>query len=82
MTVRDDKRSLIREGKAKILYDEGKGTDTIIQYFKDDATAFNALKKGQIRGKGAINNEVSSWVFRFLEKKGIPTHFVREADRP
>ena len=71
-----EKRSLIREGKAKILYETDKPSEAILQYFKDDATAFNAQKKGRIEGKGAINNAISSWLFLHLEKLGIPTHFV------
>jgi len=66
----------IREGKAKILYETEPAGDHVIQYFKDDATAFNALKKGQIKDKGVINNAVSTWIFRYLEKQGIATHFV------
>jgi len=78
--VKFEKGSPIREGKAKILYEvrsaDPKSTgDFIIQYFKDDATAFNAEKRGQIKNKGIINNAISSWVFQYLEKKGIPTHF-------
>jgi len=71
-------KTLIREGKAKILYEESAGSETIIQHFKDDATAFNALKKGTIVGKGAINNELTSWIFTHLAKHGIPTHFVEK----
>jgi phosphoribosylaminoimidazole-succinocarboxamide synthase len=70
------KLSQIREGKAKILFATDHPEEFIIQYFKDDATAFNALKKGQIKDKGVINNAVTSWVFQYLEKQGIPTHFV------
>jgi len=66
----------IYEGKAKILY-EGPEPGTIIQYFKDDATAFNALKKGTINGKGVINNRISEYVFTRLNHIGIPTHFIR-----
>lgn len=64
------------EGKAKILY---KGTEpgTIIQYFKDDATAFNNQKKGTIAGKGIINNKVTELVMLNLERIGIPTHFIK-----
>jgi len=72
------KRSQIREGKAKILYATDRPDEFIIQHFKDDATAFNALKKGTIRGKGAINNAVTSWIYPFLEKHGVPTHFVQK----
>ena len=70
------RRRKIYEGKAKILY-EGPEPGTLIQYFKDDATAFNAQKKGTIAGKGVINNRVSEHVFTRLSYIGIPTHFIR-----
>ena len=70
------RRRKIYEGKAKILY-EGPEPGTLIQYFKDDATAFNAQKKGVIAGKGVINNRVSEHVFTRLAHIGIPTHFIR-----
>ena len=70
------RRSKIYEGKAKILY-EGPEPGTLIQYFKDDATAFNAEKKGTINGKGVINNRISEHVFTRLAHIGIPTHFIR-----
>ena len=71
----------IYEGKAKILYSTDD-PDCVIQYFKDDATAFNGVKKGTIVGKGVINNQVSSRIFRYLESEGVPTHFVeRLSDR-
>ncbi len=70
------RRRQIYEGKAKILY-EGPEPGTIIQYFKDDATAFNAQKKGTINGKGVINNRISEHVFLKLAHIGIPTHFIR-----
>lgn len=65
----------IYEGKAKILYETGE-SDSIVQSFKDDATAFNALKKGTIVHKGPINCQLSSMLFPMLENKGIPTHFL------
>ncbi len=65
------------EGKAKILYATGDPT-LVIQYFKDDATAFNAQKRGTILGKGAVNNQISSRLFQWLEQAGIPTHFVQQ----
>lgn len=69
------------EGKAKILYSTDN-PDLIVQYFKDDATAFNAEKKGTIKDKGIINNKVSSRIFEYLEDKGVKTHFVeRLSDR-
>lgn len=64
------------EGKAKILY-ATDNLDLIIQYFKDDATAFNAQKRGTIREKGILNNKISEVLFTLLEKEGIPTHFVQ-----
>ena len=70
------RRRQIYEGKAKILY-EGPEPGTLIQYFKDDATAFNAQKKGTINGKGVINNRISEHVFLRLAHIGIPTHFIR-----
>ena len=70
------RRRQIYEGKAKILY-EGPEPGTLIQYFKDDATAFNAAKKGTINGKGVINNRISEHVFTRLAHIGIPTHFIR-----
>lgn len=73
-----EKGSLIREGKAKILYETEPKSARVIQFFKDDATAFNAQKRGTIQGKGAINNQVSCWVFQYLEKRGIPTHFIEK----
>ena len=70
------RRRQIYEGKAKILY-EGPEPGTLIQYFKDDATAFNAQKKGTISGKGVLNNRISEHVFTLLGNIGIPTHFIR-----
>src|SRR6266571_2039947 len=69
------RRRQIYEGKAKILY-EGPEPGTLIQYFKDDATAFNAQKRGTIVGKGVINNRVSARMFELLERRGVPTHYV------
>lgn len=71
----------IYEGKAKILYTT-EDPDLIIQYFKDDATAFNGVKKGTIVDKGVMNNSISSVIYKFLEDKGIPTHLVeRQSER-
>ena len=64
------------EGKAKVLY-AGPEPGTIIQYFKDDATAFNAQKKDTIDGKGALNNILSEYFMQGLEAVGIPTHFIK-----
>ena len=63
------------EGKAKIVYATSK-PDVVIQYFKDDATAFNALKKGTILGKGVVNNRMSAALFERLAKAGVPTHYL------
>ncbi len=71
-----EKRNKIYEGKAKILY-ETDNPDLLIQYFKDDATAFNAAKKGSIEEKGIMNNKISTRIFQFLESEGIPTHFEK-----
>ncbi len=71
-----DKIKQIYEGKAKILYTT-QDKDLLIQYFKDDATAFNAKKKGTIDGKGVFNNQISAKMFQFLETQGIPTHFEK-----
>lgn len=72
-----EKKEKIYEGKAKILY-QTEDPNLVIQYFKDDATAFNAQKKGTIRKKGVINCAVSSALFQFLETQGIQTHFVKQ----
>lgn len=64
------------EGKAKILY-AGSEPGTIVQYFKDDATAFNNEKKGNIVGKGVINNRISEFLMNRLMEIGIPTHFIK-----
>jgi phosphoribosylaminoimidazole-succinocarboxamide synthase len=71
-----NKKEMIYEGKAKKLY-LTEDPDLIIQYFKDDATAFNALKKGTIVNKGIFNNQISEKLFLLLEKEGVPTHFVK-----
>ena len=70
------RRRRIYEGKAKILY-EGPEPGTLIQFFKDDATAFNAQKHEVIDGKGVLNNRISEHIFENLNRIGIPTHFIR-----
>ena len=67
----------IYEGKAKKVY-ATDNPDYVIVSYKDDATAFNGLKKGTIEGKGVINNKMSNMMMGMLEKKGIPTHFVEQ----
>lgn len=66
----------IYEGKAKILY-EGPEPGTLIQFFKDDATAFNNQKHAVLEGKGVLNNRISEFVMSELERIGVPTHFIR-----
>jgi phosphoribosylaminoimidazole-succinocarboxamide synthase len=70
------RRKQIYEGKAKVLF-EGPEPGTLVQYFKDDATAFNNQKKGTIAGKGVLNNRISEYLMLRLAEIGIPTHFVR-----
>jgi phosphoribosylaminoimidazole-succinocarboxamide synthase len=70
------RRKKIYEGKAKTLY-EGPEPGTIIQYFKDDATAFNAEKRDVIEGKGVLNNMLSEFFMTGLASVGVPTHFIR-----
>ncbi len=70
------KLKLLYEGKAKKVY-ETDNPDLLIQEFKDDATAFDATKRGTIVGKGVVNNKISARLFELLEKKGIPTHFEK-----
>ncbi|MEL6481235.1 MAG: phosphoribosylaminoimidazolesuccinocarboxamide synthase [Pseudomonadota bacterium] len=70
------RRRLVYEGKAKILY-EGPEPGTLVQYFKDDATAFNAEKHEIVDGKGVLNNRISEHIMTSLSAIGIPNHFIR-----
>ncbi len=70
------RRRMIYEGKAKILY-EGPEPGTLVQYFKDDATAFNAEKKAVLDGKGVLNNRISEFMMTRLGAIGIPNHFIK-----
>ena len=72
-----EKLELLYEGKAKKVF-KTEDPDVLIVDYKDDATAFNGLKKGTIVGKGAINNRMTNYVFKLLEKEGVPTHLVEE----
>ena len=72
-----EKKEQLYEGKAKKVYTTGDPEKLIVAY-KDDATAFNGLKKGTISGKGAINNRMSNFLMGMLEKHGVPTHLVEE----
>ena len=74
-----EKLEQLYEGKAKKVFKTDDPELLIVEY-KDDATAFNGLKKGTIAGKGVINNEMSNRLMQMLEKQGIPTHFVKELD--
>jgi phosphoribosylaminoimidazole-succinocarboxamide synthase len=71
-----NRRRKIYEGKAKILY-EGPEPGTLIQHFKDDATAFNGKRHERIEGKGVLNNRISEYLFTRLGEIGVPTHFIR-----
>ena len=70
-----EKKEQLYEGKAKKVFATDDPNLVIVDY-KDDATAFNGLKKGSIAGKGVINNVMSNHMFQLLEKQGVPTHFV------
>ncbi|MCR4875691.1 MAG: phosphoribosylaminoimidazolesuccinocarboxamide synthase [Clostridiales bacterium] len=72
-----DKKEQLYEGKAKKVY-ATENPDLLIVSYKDDATAFNGLKKGTIAGKGVINNRMSNLLMQRLEKAGVPTHYVEE----
>ncbi len=74
-----EKKEQLYEGKAKKVF-ATENPDYVIVSYKDDATAFNGLKKGTISGKGVINNKMSNMMMQMLEKKGIPTHFVEQID--
>ena len=72
-----EKKEMLYEGKAKRVY-ATENPEILLVDYKDDATAFNGLKKGTISGKGAINNRVTNYMMQILEKEGVPTHFVEE----
>lgn len=72
-----EKRQQLYEGKAKKVFLTDDENMLIVSY-KDDATAFNGLKKGQIAGKGVVNNRMSNMLMQLLEKEGVPTHFIKE----
>lgn len=72
-----EKRELMYEGKAKKVF-KTDDADVVLVSYKDDATAFNGLKKGQIAGKGVVNNKCSNFMFSQLEKHGVETHLIKE----
>jgi len=76
MNLRMLRRRRLYEGKAKVLF-EGPEPGTLVQYFKDDATAFNNQKRGTITGKGVLNNRISEYLMTKLGEIGVPTHFMR-----
>ena len=74
-----EQKEMLYEGKAKKVF-ATEDIDIVVVDYKDDATAFNGLKKGTISGKGAINNQMSNYLFQQLDAAGIPTHFLRALD--
>ncbi|MDO5014601.1 MAG: phosphoribosylaminoimidazolesuccinocarboxamide synthase [Clostridia bacterium] len=72
-----EKKELLYEGKAKKVY-ATEDADKLIVSYKDDATAFNGKKKGTINGKGVINNKMSNFMCKLIEKEGVPTHYIEE----
>jgi len=72
-----EKGQKLYEGKAKIIYSTDE-PDKVIAYYKDDATAFDAIKKATIKGKGVLNNTIASYFFELLNQKGIKTHFIKQ----
>ena len=72
-----EKKELLYEGKAKKVYTT-ENPDVLIVDYKDDATAFNGVKKGTSVGKGVVNNRMTNHIFKMLEEKGFPTHFIEE----
>ena len=72
-----EKKEKLYEGKAKIIYATDE-PDKVIAHFKDSATAFDAVKKATIKGKGVLNNTISSFFFQLLNESGVPTHFIKK----
>ena len=75
----DLKKEMLYEGKAKQVFVSDK-VDEVVVRFKDDATAFNAQKRGQVDKKGQMNNAITTLIFEYLNDKGIPTHFIKQID--
>lgn len=75
----DLKKEMLYEGKAKQVFVTDK-VDEVVVRFKDDATAFNAQKRGQVDKKGQMNNAITTLIFEYLNDKGIPTHFIKQID--
>lgn len=74
-----EKRELLYEGKAKKMFTTSD-SDTLIIEYKNDLTAFNAQKRGSIEGKGSLNNSISAALFEYMNKNGIPNHFIKKID--
>ncbi|MBD5588213.1 phosphoribosylaminoimidazolesuccinocarboxamide synthase [Clostridium botulinum] len=72
-----EKKDMLYEGKAKKIF-RTDDKDTVVVYYKDDATAFNGEKKGTIENKGVMNNSITAMLFELLEKKGVKTHFIEK----
>lgn len=70
---------MLYEGKAKQVFETNNPNEVIVRY-KDDATAFNAQKKGQVNRKGELNNAISTLIFEYLQEKEVPTHFIKQLD--
>ncbi|WP_032121493.1 phosphoribosylaminoimidazolesuccinocarboxamide synthase [Clostridium amazonitimonense] len=70
-------KEFLYEGKAKKIY-KGENLDEVVIYYKDDATAFNGEKKGEIQSKGILNNNISSKIFELLHEKGVKTHYIKK----
>ena len=75
----DLKKEMLYEGKAKQIFSTENEEEVVVK-FKDDATAFNAQKKGQVDKKGQLNNAITTLIFEYMNEKGIPTHFIRQID--
>jgi phosphoribosylaminoimidazolesuccinocarboxamide synthase len=79
LIIMDLKKEMLYEGKAKQIFATEKPDEVVVR-FKDDATAFNAQKKGQVDKKGQMNNAITTLIFEYLNEKGIPTHFIKQID--
>lgn len=73
------KGEMLYEGKAKQVFATEKADEVVVR-FKDDATAFNAQKRGQVDKKGEMNNAITTLIFKYLNQKGVPTHFIKQLD--
>ena len=74
-----EKLKMLYEGKAKQIY-ETENKDLIIMHYKDDATAYNGIKKASIENKGVLNNKITTIIYKKLQESGIPTHYIDTLD--